>query len=96
MRRALAILALAQIADFATTAYGTIHGGTFEGNPIVQTVLEIGGLPGLFALKAWVFAVIAYIAMTYQYRATVRYAVLGGAALTFAVAANNVLMTRGV
>jgi hypothetical protein len=91
MRRALIVLALAQLADVLTTAYDMAHGGV-EANPIIRTAIAVGGVPAMFTLKAATFAVIAWLAMNYSERASVRRVVIVGATLTAFVAANNLII----
>lgn len=81
-------LAAVQLADLATTAYASAHGG-LEVNPVIRAALAVGGIPAMFALKAWVWGVCAYIAMTYQHKRSVRIVVVVGIVMTALVAANN-------
>jgi len=91
VRRALIVLAVAQLADVLTTAYDLAHGGV-EANPIIRTAIAVGGIPAMFVLKAAMFAVIAWGAMNRPERASVRRVVIVGATLTAFVAVNNLIV----
>ena len=91
MRRRLAFLAAAQLADLLTTAWSSAHGG-IEVNPFVRWSLSVGGIPALFTFKAQTFTVIATIAMKYQDRLSVRVAIGFGIVITAIVAANNLFL----
>lgn len=94
MKGTLALLALAEVADLATTWFGATHGG-HEANPFAVAAIAAFGVAGLAIFKLGavpVAGLIGYTAPTERSRAIYLKGVRFAATMLLGVAASNVLV----
>lgn len=95
MKRTLALLAAAQLADILTTWYGLNHGAR-EGNPGTLAAVAFGGWAMFAFIKLGtvpVVGLLSYLTPTEKVRRHVHTAIRFVAAMIFGVATVNVLVT---
>ena len=94
MKGTLALLALAEVADLATTWFGATHGG-HEANPYSVAAVAMFGVVGVAIVKLGTVPAVAglgYIAPSERSRAIFCKGVRIAATMLLGVAASNVLV----